>query len=91
MTVEMIITLATLGVVVLAGLITIAVALIRGDMKKFVEEKMIEAEKTGASGAEKLQYVILAVDEKYKVLKFLLNVKKFVEYIIVISKQINVK
>ena len=91
MTTEMIITLATLGVVVLGGLFTILIALIRGDMKKFVEEKMFEAEKSGKTGSEKLSFVLNAVKEKYKVLELLLNVKKFVEYIIVISKQINAK
>ena len=91
MQVETIITLVVLGVVVLGGLATILVAIIRGDMKKFIEEKMVEAEKLELSGAEKLKYVLNAVKEKYKILELLMNVKKFVEHIIAISKQINAK
>lgn len=86
-----IITLCVLGVSVVSGLIAIIVAIVRGDMKKFIVEKMEEAEKSGKSGKEKLAYVLEAVKEKYKVMDFILNVKKFVEYIISISKNINAK
>ena len=88
---ETIITLVVLGVVILAGIASIIVALVRGDLKKFIQEKMIEAEKTGMSGKEKLQYVISAVKEKYKLAELFINITKFVEQVISITKQINVK
>ena len=91
MQIETIITLVSLGVVVLGGIIGIIVAIVRGDMKKFIVEKMEEAEKMGMSGKDKLNYVLLAVKEKYKVCELILNVKKFIEYIISISKNINSK
>lgn len=86
-----IISLIVLGVVCLAGVISIIVAIIRGDMKKFIEEKMAEAEKLSMSGQQKLEYVINAVKEKYKIPELVLNIKKFIENIIEISKQINYK
>lgn len=91
MSVETIVTLVTLGVVALGGIISIIVAIVRGDMKKFIVEKMEEAEKSEMSGAQKLQFVIQAVKEKYKIAEVVLNTKKFIEYIISISKGINSK
>lgn len=91
MQIETIISLVVLGVVILASLITIIVAIVRGDMKKFVVEKMEEAEKLELSGEQKLKYVLEAVKEKYKLMELFLNVKKFVEQIIDITKQINYK
>ena len=70
MTVEMIITLATLGVVVLAGLFTIIIALVRGDMKKFIEQKMIEAEKLELSGEKKLKYVLTELMKNTKLCNY---------------------
>lgn len=91
MSIELIITLAVLGVAIVSGVVGIVVALVRGDMKKFIVEKMEEAEKSNLGGAKKLEYVVNAVKEKYKVLELILNVKKFIEYIISISKNINAK
>ena len=86
-----IIQLIVLIVVTLALIATIVVAIVRGDMKKFIEEKMVEAENLGLSGKEKLEYVINAVKEKYKIMTIILNVKKVIEHIIELSKQINYK
>lgn len=86
-----IISLIALGIVCLVGIISIIVAVIRGDMKKFIKEKMSEAEKLSMGGQQKLEYVINAVKEKYKIPELVLNVKKFIESIIEISKQINYK
>lgn len=86
-----IISLIVLGVICLAGIISIIVAIIRGDMKKFIKEKMAEAEKLSMNGQQKLEYVINAVKEKYKIPELVLNIKKFIENIIEISKQINYK
>lgn len=80
-----------LGIVVLGGLFSIIVAVVRGDMKKFIEEKMVEAEKLELTGEKKLAYVLQAVKEKYKVVELFLNCKKFIEHIIDLSKQINAK
>jgi len=80
-----------LGVALICGVISIIVALIRGDMKKYIEEKMVEAEKLELSGKQKLAYVVQAVKEKYKIAELLLNVKKFIEHIIALSKEINAK
>ena len=91
MSLEVIITIIALGIPCLGGIVAIVLAIVRGDMKKFIVEKMEEAEKSGMSGKEKLNFVIEAVKEKYKVLELVLNVKKFVEYIISISKNINAK
>ena len=83
--------LVLLGIAIISGFVSIVVALVKGEVKKFIEEKMIEAEKSGKTGKEKLAYVLEAVDEKYKVMKLFVNAKKFIEHIIAISKQINVK
>lgn len=91
MSLEAIISLIVLGVVILAGLITIIVAIVRGEMKKFIIAKMEEAENLKLDGLKKLQYVLEAVKEKYKLMELFLNVKKFVESIIEISKKINYK
>lgn len=90
-----IIMLVFLGISVLAGLIGIIVAIVRGDMKKFIVAKMEEAEliyKDDPDKAKKkLNYVIEAVKEKYKLVELILNIRKFIEYIIDISKHINSK
>ena len=86
-----IIQLIVLIVTTLALIATIVVAIVKGDMKKFIEEKMVEAENSGLNGEEKLKYVINSVKEKYKVMTIILNVKNVIEHIIEISKQINYK
>lgn len=91
MSVELIITLIALGVAIIGGVATLVIALIRGEIKKFVEEKMIEAEKLEMSGEQKLQYVLKEVQSKYKIMELFLNVRKFIEHIIALSKQINAK
>lgn len=83
--------LILLGATALAGIVTIVIALVRGDMKKFIIEQMEIAEQSGMSGKEKLQFVIDAVKSKYKILDIILNVKEFIEKIISISKNINAK
>lgn len=91
MSTELIITLIALGCIIVGGILTIVVALIRGELKKFVVEKMEEAEASGKSGAEKLAYVLEEVKKKYKLADLFLNIKKFIEIIISISKNINAK
>lgn len=84
-------TIVILGIVALSSVIGLIVAFCRGEMKKFIEEKMTEAEKSGKSGAEKLQYVVDAFGAKYKIGSIVLNCEKFVEEIIKLSKNINCK
>lgn len=84
-------TIIVLGIVALIGIIGLLVAFFRGEMKKFIEEKMTEAEKSGKSGTEKLQYVVDAFNTKYKIGTIILNCQKFVEQIIALSKNINAK
>lgn len=91
MNTEAIITIVVLGISLLGTLIGLITALVRGDMKKFIEEKMIEAEQSGKTGPEKLAYVIEEFKNKYKIVQFILNAKKFIESVIDITKQINVK
>ena len=95
MSVNEIVMLVILGVGILAGLIGIIVAIVRGDMKKFIVAKMEEAESIYKDDPDKakkkLNYVIEAVKEKYKLVELILNIRKFVEYIIDISKHINAK
>ena len=91
MEIQTLVPIIVLGVVVLGGILSIVVAIVRGDMKKFIEEKMIEAENLKLSGEKKLAYVLNAVKEKYKVMELVLNVRKFIEHIIDLSKQINAK
>ena len=91
MDIKAIITIVAMGVVLLGTIFTLIGALVRGEMKKFIEEMMIEAEKSGKSGAEKLAFVIAAFKEKYKIAQFILDAKKFIEQIIVLTKEINSK
>ena len=81
-----------LGVLLLTTLIGLAVSLFNGSMKKFVVEKMAEADTHKDWTAEqKRNFVIEAFKEKYKIAEFLLNCKKFIELVIKYSKEINYK
>lgn len=91
MSVQTIILIVALGVSVLAGIVGVVLAIVRGEMKTFVKAKMVEAEGLEMSGEQKLNYVLQAVKEKYKIMELLLNTKKFIEEVIKITKQINYK
>ena len=91
MSIAEIIELVSLAIVTLGLIISIVTAVTKGKLKEFIIEKMEEAEKTGKPAAEKLQYVIEAVKEKYKIVTIIMNVKAFVEKVIVVTKQINYK
>lgn len=81
-----------LGVLLLASLIGLLVALFNGSMKKFVVEKMAEADThTDWTAEQKRNFVIEAFKEKYKLAEFILNCKKFIELVIKYSKEINYK
>ena len=81
-----------LGVLLRTTLIGLAVSLFNGSMKKFVVEKMAEADTHKDWTAEqKRNFVIEAFKEKYKIAEFVLNCRKFIELVIKYSKEINYK
>ena len=83
------------GSIALCGLIALVSALIRGEIKKFVIEKMQEAEylyrdlPKPDKSRMKLEYVIKCVNEQYGISKLFINVKKFVEKIVEIVNGFN--
>ena len=86
------ITIISLAGGLLISLTCLLIAFFRGDMKKFIEEKMAEAEShKDWTAEEKRNFVIKSFSEKYKIGQFILNCKKFIEVIIDISKKINYK
>lgn len=91
MSIEEIILIFAVLVAIVSGVVSIIIAGVKGEIKTFIEEKMVEAEKLSLSGNEKYQYVVDKVKENYKLGELLVNVKKFVEHIIELSKKINFK
>lgn len=97
MTIKEIILFVLLGLMIIGAIAGIVIAIVRGDMQKFIKEKMAEAEtlykdmpKPDKSKA-KLKYVIDAVNEKYKLSKLFLNIKKFIEKAIEFYNSMNGK
>lgn len=88
---KLLITIIVAGLLLLVTILGWVSAICSGEMKKFIMEKMEEAETSGKTGTEKLQYVIDAFKEKYKVMSFIVDVKKFVELLIEFSKKVNAK
>ena len=87
-----IVLIIVLGILLICSLIGLLIALFNGSMKKFIVEKMAEADThKDWSGEQKRQYVIDAFKTKYKIAEFILNCKKFIELVIKYSKQINYK
>lgn len=81
-----------LGILLLITLSGLLVALFNGSMKKFVVEKMAEADAHPDWTAEqKRNFVVEAFKNKYKIVEFILNCKKFIELVIKYSKEINYK
>lgn len=90
------ITIIILGATLLITLIGLIISLCRGEMKNFIKEKMGEAESKFPKTMNdykklRLNYVIDAFNKKYKILEFLLNVRKFIEEMIEFSKTVNYK
>ena len=96
-TVKTIILLAILAVLVVTGIIGFVIALVRGDIKKFIKEKMAEAEELykdmpkPEKSKAKLKYVLDAVNEKYKISKIFLNARKFIETLVSFFNTMNGK
>lgn len=83
-------------VVVTVGLIgTIIIDICKGKMKDFIVAKMEEAEEKFKDDSDKakkkLEYVIDAVKEHYKLISIVLNIKRFIEKVISVTKKINAK
>lgn len=83
---KLLITTIVLGVILLATVVFLCIELFNGNMKKFVMEKIVEAEKLYPKDEENYQekrmtYVMEAFKEKYKIMSFCLNVQKFIELI----------
>ena len=97
MDIKDILLLVILGLVIIAGIITIIVAIARGEVKTFIKEKMAEAEKLykdvpkPEKSKAKLKYVLDAVNEKYKIFKLLMNIKKFIEKAVEFHNSMNGK
>lgn len=92
MDVKALVAIIVLGVMLVAALVGLLVALFNGSMKKFVVEKMAEADShSDWTADQKRKYVIEAFVEKYKIVAFLLNCEKFIKLVIKYSKEINYK
>lgn len=83
---KLLITTIVLGIILLCTLVFLIIELFNGNMKKFVMEKITEAEKLFPKEIEDYQekrrnYVIEAFKEKYKIMAFCLNIQKFIELI----------
>lgn len=83
---KLLITTIVLGVILLCTLVFLIIELFNGNMKKFVMEKITEAEKLFPKEIEGYQekrrnYVIEAFKEKYKIMAFCLNIQKFIELV----------
>ena len=73
MDVKALVAIIVLGVMLVAALVGLLVALFNGSMKKFVVEKMAEADShLDWTADQKRKYVIEAFVEKYKIIAFLL-------------------
>lgn len=86
MNIKLLVSVIVLGIILLATLIFLCIELFNGNMKKFVMEKIAEAEKLFPKEAKNYQeqrrkYVIEAFKEKYKIMSFCLNVTKFIELV----------
>ena len=94
---EQIALIITLAVFVVAGIATIIVALVRGKITKFVKEKMAEAEERFKElpkperSVKKLEYVVNAVKEEYKLAELFINIKKLVEELVRFFNSMNGK
>lgn len=92
MTVTEIIELISLIVTTLGLIVSIVTAIVKGNLKNFILEKMQEAEaKQELTGEQKLMFVIEEVKNKYKIITIIMNIKKFIEKVISVTKKINYK
>lgn len=97
MTIKDIFILVLLAVIVIGGVVAIIVAIARGDMQKFIKEKMAEAEKIykdmpkPEKSKAKLKYVLDAVNEKYKISKLFMNIRTFIEKAVEFHNSMNGK
>lgn len=91
MSVVEILSLVIMGLGLIGSILAFVIELKKGSVKEFVLLKIEEAEKKFEKGEDKLQYVIDEVGKKFKIFKFILDVKAFVEKIISLTKKVNTK
>lgn len=97
MSIELLIETIVLGIVIIGGLVAIIVALVRGDIKKYIIEQMQEADylyrdlPKPDKSISKLKYVLDSVNKKYGFVKLFINVKKFVENVVEIANSLQHK
>ena len=90
-----IVELVSLGITIIGLISSIIVAVRSNKLKEFVLQKMEEADekfkdlKKPEKSIKKLEYVMNAVKDKYKILSLIVNVKEFIEKIIDATKKIN--
>ncbi len=90
-TIKEIILLAVAIISLLGAIFSIISSIVKGDLRKFVEEQMKIAEESGLKGEQKLNFVLEAVKEKFKLVSLVSSARKIVEEIIDLSKKINAK
>lgn len=90
-TIKEIILLAVAIISLLGAIFSIISSIVKGELRKFVEEKMKIAEESGLKGEQKLNFVLEAVKEKFKLVSLISSARKIVEEIIDLSKKINAK
>ena len=95
MSISEIVELVLLGVSVIGLISSIVISLRKGEMKEFIIAKMEEAEEKFKGDKDKarkkLDYVINAVKEKYKLISLFSDLKRFIEKVIEATKKINTK
>lgn len=84
MSIREIIELVIMAFVIISAIATIVISIKKGEMKDFIVTKMGEAEKLydtlpkPEKSYKKLEYVINAVKEKYKIISLFYNIKDFI-------------
>lgn len=92
MPIREIIELVFMALAIISAVATIIIAIRNGEMKDFIIEKMDEAEKKyedlpkPEKSYKKLEYVLNAVKEKYKLISLFFDIKDFIERIVKINK-----
>ena len=83
--------LITAIISLIVSIVTIISSAVKNNLSAFVREKMQEAEASGLTGSQKLEFVLEAVKEKYKFKQLVNLAKELVEKLIEFSKKVNAK
>lgn len=93
MPIREIIELAFMALAIISAIVTIIISIRNGEMKDFIIAKMEEAEKLydnlpkPEKSYKKLDYVINAVKEKYKLISLFCDIKTFIEKVVKATKK----